>query len=94
MSGLSSQAIQRGIEFEPLDNGFAACEDPETLAEICSSLQAEDVQLFLDRWQGVLPSPLTPADRTRGYRHAARVPAGRDLRHPHVRLPRGRPGVV
>ena len=63
------QAIQRGIEFTPLDNGFAACEDPAALAEICSSLSAEDVQLFFDRWQAALPSPLTAEDRARGYHH-------------------------
>jgi len=63
------QAAQRGIEFTALDNGFAACEDPAALAEICSSLQAQDVQLFFDRWQAALPSPLTAEDRARGYRH-------------------------
>jgi hypothetical protein len=63
------QAAQRGIEFTPLDNGFASCEDPVALAEICSSLQAEDVQLFFDRWQAALPSPLTAQDRERGYHH-------------------------
>ena len=63
------QATQRGIEFKPLDNGFASCEDAAALAEICSSLQAEDAQLFFDRWQAALPSPLTAEDRERGYRH-------------------------
>jgi hypothetical protein len=63
------QAAQRGIEFTALDNGFASCEDPVALAEICSSLQAQDVQLFFDRWQAALPSPLTAQDRARGYRH-------------------------
>jgi len=63
------QAAQRGIAFTPLDNGFAACEDPAGLAEICASLQAADVQLFFDRWQSALPSPLTAEDRARGYHH-------------------------
>ena len=63
------QAAQRGIEFKPLDNGFAACEDPAALAELCASLQAADVQAFFDRWQGALPSPLSAEDRARGYRH-------------------------
>jgi hypothetical protein len=53
------QAIQRDIPFTPLDNGFAACEDSAALAEICSGLQAADVQAFSDRWQGTLPWPLT-----------------------------------
>ena len=63
------QAQQRGIAFTPLDNGFAACENPEALAEICASLQAADVQAFFDRWQGALPSPLSAEDQARGYRH-------------------------
>jgi hypothetical protein len=63
------QAAQRGIAFTPLDNGFAACEDPAALAEICASLHAGDVQLFFDRWQSTLPWPLTAEDRARGYTH-------------------------
>jgi hypothetical protein len=63
------QAAQRGVAFTPLDNGFAACEDPAALAEICASLQAADVQLFFDRWQSTLPWPLSVEDRARGYTH-------------------------
>ena len=63
------QAAQRDIPFTPLDNGFAACEDPIALADICASLQAADVQAFFERWQAVLPSPLTAEDRARGYYH-------------------------
>jgi hypothetical protein len=63
------QAAERGIEFKPLDNGFAACEDPAALAQICTSLSAADVQAFFDRWQAALPSPLSAEDRARGYRH-------------------------
>jgi len=64
------QAAQRGISFKALDNGFASCENPELLAAICNSLSAADVHAFFDRWQAVLPSPLTPQDRRRGYGHA------------------------
>jgi hypothetical protein len=63
------QAIQRDIPFTPLDNGFAACEDSAALADICASLQAADVHAFFDRWQGVLPWPLSAEDQARGYRH-------------------------
>ena len=31
------QATQKGIGFKALDNGFAACEDPSELAEICQA---------------------------------------------------------
>ena len=63
------QAAQRGIAFTPLDKGFAACEDPVALAEICARLQADDVQAFFDRWQGALPWSLTAEDHARGYTH-------------------------
>jgi hypothetical protein len=61
------QAAQQGIEFKPLDNGFAACEDQAALAQICASLSAADVRAFFDRWQASLPSPFTSEDRKRGY---------------------------
>ena len=32
------QAAHEGIEFEPLDNGFRACDQAERLVEICDSL--------------------------------------------------------
>jgi len=63
------QAEQREIAFKPLDNGFAACEHPAALAEICASLSAADVQAFFDRWQAALPWPLSTEDRARGYTH-------------------------
>jgi len=61
------QAIRQGIAFDALDNGFAACENPEPLAEICHRLSAADVRAFFDRWIAALPSPLTDQDRERGY---------------------------
>ena len=64
------QAAQQGISFKALDNGFASYENPEALAQICHSMSAQDVHAFFDRWQAVLPSPLTPEDRRRGYGHA------------------------
>src|SRR3954451_2511900 len=50
------QAAKRGIEFKALDNGFAACQDPVALAEICERLSAALVREFFDRWQARLPS--------------------------------------
>ena len=67
------QGARQNIEFRALDNGFASCEDPQALAQICHSLSAGDVRLFFDRWQGALPSPLTVEDRRRGYVHALAV---------------------
>jgi hypothetical protein len=64
---VKQQAAQQRIGFRALDNGFASCEQPDALAEICNSLSAEDVWLFFERWQAALPSPFTDEDRRRGY---------------------------
>jgi hypothetical protein len=61
------QAEQRGIAFEALDNGFRSVEDAEALAGICQTLWYRDLERFWERWQAVLPSPLSPQDRDRGY---------------------------
>jgi hypothetical protein len=67
------QAIKAGIEFEPLDNGFAACADASRLAGICDRLSEQDIFAFCDRWMRTLPSPFTPAERGRyGYRYSVR----------------------
>ena len=67
-------AAREGIGFTPLDNGFASCEDPETLAGICDRLSEQDIFAFCDRWiRDVLPSPFTPAERGRySYRYSVR----------------------
>ena len=64
------QAVRRGIVFTALDNGFASCENPAALKRICDRLGAGQVHEFCERWLRRLPSPLTDADRARGYRHA------------------------
>ncbi|MDQ6774839.1 MAG: hypothetical protein M3071_01165 [Actinomycetota bacterium] len=67
------QAAQRGIEYRPLDNGFASCADAGQLAGICDSLSEKDIFAFCDRWMRQLPSPFTQAERGRyGYRYSVR----------------------
>ncbi len=62
------QASRQGVAFRALDNGFAACENAEALADICGSLSHDDVQAYFDRWMRALPSPFTKAERGRyGY---------------------------
>jgi hypothetical protein len=63
------QAERAGLAFEALDNGFRSVADVDALAAICNRLSARDVQRFFRRWEARLPSPLTPEDRRRGYRH-------------------------
>jgi hypothetical protein len=63
------QLQQRGIAFEPLDNGFLSCDDPDTLQEICDQLGPEQFQAFFNKWQARLPWRLTPEDQRVGYQY-------------------------
>jgi hypothetical protein len=61
------QAVQAGIGFTELSNGFASCEDPTRLQAICDRLGPGSIGVFFERWMSILPLPLTPADRAAGY---------------------------
>jgi hypothetical protein len=61
------QARAEGIEFTELANGFATCSDPTRLQAICDRLLPADIQAFFDRWMTVIPTPLGPNERQRGY---------------------------
>jgi len=63
------QSCKRGIAFQPLDNGFLTCDDPQALQEICDQLGPEQIQAFFDKWQTKLPWRLTPQDREAGYQY-------------------------
>jgi hypothetical protein len=63
------QAAEAGIGFEPLDNGFAAVEDPAALQRICDSLGPGQIDGLLRKWLAILPHPFSPADRAAGYRY-------------------------
>lgn len=63
------QLRQKGIAFEALENGFAACDDPVRLQEICHSLSADKIRALFDYWVEQLPWPLSAEDRAAGYGH-------------------------
>ena len=63
------QAAKAGIGFTPLDNAFAAVEDPAALQEICDQLGPEQIDALLRKWLAILPHPYSPADRAAGYRY-------------------------
>ena len=63
------QAAKAGIGFEALDNGFAACEDPDRLQHICDRLDPARIDRLLRKWLARLPHPFTAADRRAGYRY-------------------------
>jgi len=61
------QATQAGIGFTELSNGFATCEDPAALQEICDRLGPGTIEVFVQRWLARLPLPFTDTDRDAGY---------------------------
>lgn len=61
------QATHAGIGYTELSNGFATCEDPEGLQDICDRLGPGTINVFFERWMSRLPLPLTDADRADGY---------------------------
>jgi hypothetical protein len=61
------QAARAGIGFEPLDNGFASCQDPAALQAICDRLGPPDIDALLRKWLRILPHPFTAGDIAAGY---------------------------
>jgi hypothetical protein len=61
------QATHAGIGFTELSNGFASCDDPSGLQDICDRLGPGTIEVFFERWMSRLPLPLSPADRKGGY---------------------------
>jgi hypothetical protein len=61
------QALAAGIGFTELSSGFASCEDPAALQEICDRLGPGHVQVRFERWMAKIPLPLTAADRDGGF---------------------------
>ncbi len=50
-----------------MSNGFAACDDPAALREICDRLGPGTIHVFAQRWLHRLPLPLGQKDRDAGY---------------------------
>jgi hypothetical protein len=67
------QAAKAGIGFEPLDNGFAACDDVPAVQQICDGLGPEHIDALLRKWLRILPHPFTDADEAAGYRYELSV---------------------
>ncbi len=63
------QAGKAGIGFVPLDNAFAAVDDPAGLQTICDRLGPDQIDALLRKWLAILPHPFTPADRDAGYHY-------------------------
>jgi hypothetical protein len=63
------QAAKAGIGFTPLDNAFAAVDDPRKLQRICDRLGAKQIDALLRKWLARLPHPFSRQDRAAGYRY-------------------------
>ncbi|MGH3419905.1 MAG: hypothetical protein ACRDOD_09985 [Streptosporangiaceae bacterium] len=63
------QAARAGIGFTPLDNGFAAVDDPAAVQAICDALGPAQIDALLRKWLARLPHPFSPAGRAAGYRY-------------------------
>ena len=61
------QAHKLGLEFSPLSNGFATCDDPATLQALADDLGPGQIQSLFDRWMLQIPTPLNDRDRAAGY---------------------------
>ena len=58
-----------GIGYEPLDNGFASCDDVPAVQQICDRLGPSHIDALLRKWLAILPHPFAPEDETAGYRY-------------------------
>lgn len=66
---LKRQLDLRGIGYEALDNGIAACEAPEVAQALCERLTPARIDALLRKWLKRLPHPFSPKDRKAGYRY-------------------------
>lgn len=66
---LKRQLALRGIEYEALDNGIAACEAPEVAQALCDRLSPARIDGLLRKWLKRLPHPFSAKDRKAGYRY-------------------------
>jgi hypothetical protein len=66
---LKRQLTQRGIAYEPLDNGIRSSADPARVQRIANTLDAPKIDAMFRKWLRRLPHPFTTAHRAAGYRY-------------------------
>jgi len=66
---LKRQLTQRGIPFEPLDNGIRASDKEARVQRIADTLDAAKIDAVFRKWLRRLPHPFAPAHRAAGYRY-------------------------
>jgi hypothetical protein len=66
---LKRQLTQRGIPYEPLDNGIRWSEDAARVQRIANALDAPKIDAVFRKWLRRLPHPFTAGHRRAGYRY-------------------------
>ncbi|MCA1587066.1 MAG: hypothetical protein LC791_20620 [Acidobacteria bacterium] len=66
---LKRQLTQRGVAYEPLDNGIRSTDDPMRVQRIADTLDAAKIDAVFRKWLRRLPHPFTTAHRAAGYRY-------------------------
>jgi hypothetical protein len=61
------RALQAGLTFTALSNGFASAQDPAALQAICDRFGPGAVPVWFERWMAKIPLPLDDTDRDGGY---------------------------
>ena len=66
---LKRQLTQRGITYEPLDNGIRSTEEATRVQRIANTLDAAKIEAVFRKWLRRLPHPFTATHRAAGYRY-------------------------
>lgn len=66
---LKRQLTQRGIPFEPLDNGIRSTNAARRVQQIADTLTADRIDAVFRKWLRRLPHPFTATHRKAGYRY-------------------------
>ena len=66
---LKRRLTQRGLPFEPLDNGIRACPDPAQVQALAHQFDAATIERVFRRWLARVPHPFTPGQRAAGSRY-------------------------
>lgn len=66
---LKRQLTQRGIPFEPLDNGIRATTVAARVQQIADTLTADKIDAVFRKWLRRRPHPFAPTHRKAGYRY-------------------------
>jgi hypothetical protein len=70
---LKRQLENKGIPFEPLDNGLKSCADPRRAQQIADGMSEEKINRFIQKWLAFLPDPYSKADHDASYHYKCSI---------------------